>query len=48
MYLLISFLKRVPLWDATGRQREEDGKKFVCDKRDWAIACEFCRDLHLT
>ena len=32
----------------TGRQEEEDDKKFVCDKRDRAITCVFCRDLHLT
>ena len=23
-------------------------KRFVCDKRDIAITCEFCSDLHLT
>ena len=23
-------------------------KHFVCDKRDIAITCEFCSDLHLT
>ena len=33
---------------ATGRQEEEDGKTAVCDKRDRAITCGFCRDLHLT
>ena len=33
---------------ATGRQEEEDGKTAVCDKRDKAITCGFCRDLHLT
>ena len=31
-----------------GRQEEEDGKTLVCDKRDRAITCVFCRDLHLT
>ena len=31
-----------------GRQEEEDGKTAVCDKRDKAITCGFCRDLHLT
>ena len=30
-----------------GRQEEEDGKMFVCDKRDRAITCMLCRDLHL-
>ena len=29
---------------ATGRQEEEDGKTAVCDKRDRAITCGFCRD----
>ena len=33
---------------ATGQQEEEDGKTLVCDKRDRAITCAFCRDLHLT
>ena len=33
---------------ATGRQKEEDGKRLVCDKRDRAINCVFCRDLHFT
>ena len=33
---------------ATGRQKEEDGKTFVCDKRDRAITGIFCRDRHLT
>ena len=33
---------------ATGRQKEEDGKTFVCDKRDRAITCMFCRDRHVT
>ena len=35
---------------ATGRRnwRQEDGKTFVLDKRDRAIASMFCRDLHLT
>ena len=32
----------------TGRQEKEDGKTAVCDKRDRAITCGFCRDLHLT
>ena len=32
----------------TGRQKEEDGKTFACDKRDRAITCVFCRGLHLT
>ena len=27
---------------------QQDGKTFVCDKRDRAITCVFCRDLHLT
>ena len=31
----------------TGRQKEEDRKTFVCDKRDKAIPCVFCRDLYL-
>ena len=30
------------------RQEEEDGKTLVGDKRDRAITCAFCRDLHLT
>ena len=35
---------------ATGRQNwsQEDGKTFVLDKRDRAIAFVFCRDLHFT
>ena len=32
---------------ATGRERKEDGKTLVCDKRDRAITCAFCRDLVL-
>ena len=31
----------------TGRQEEEEGKTLVCDKRDKAITCILCRDLHL-
>ena len=31
-----------------GRQKEEDGKTFVCDKRDRAITYVFSRDTHLT
>ena len=31
----------------TGRQEEEKGKTLVCDKRDKAITCILCRDLHL-
>ena len=27
---------------------QQDGKTLLCDKRDRVIACEFCRDLHLT
>ena len=27
---------------------QQDGKAFVSDKRDRAINCVFCRDLHLT
>ena len=36
--------------NATGRRNwsQEDGKTFVLDKRDRAIAFVFCRDLHLT
>ena len=33
---------------ATGLQKEEDGKTLVCDKRDRAVTCVFCCDLHLT
>ena len=33
---------------ATGRQEEEDSKTFVCQWRDGAITCVFCRDLHLS
>ena len=33
---------------ATGRQEEDDGKTLVCDKRDRAVTCVFCRDRHLT
>ena len=29
------------------QQEEDNGKTFVCDKRDRAITCVFCRDLHL-
>ena len=32
----------------TGRQKEEDGKTLVCDKRDRAITCVFCRNLQFT
>ena len=32
----------------TGLQKEENGKTFVCDKRDRAITCVTCRDPHLT
>ena len=32
---------------ATGRQKEEDGRKFVCSKHDRAITCVFHRELHL-
>ena len=32
----------------TGRQEKEDGKTLLCDKRDTAITCTLCRDLHLT
>ena len=51
--LLFSFILGLiffPLFQihATGRQEEEDGKTAVCDKRDRAITCGFCRDLHLT
>ena len=31
----------------TGRQEEGEGKTLVCDKRDKAITCILCRDLHL-
>ena len=27
---------------------KEEGRTLVCDKRDKAISCVFCRDLHLT
>ena len=27
-------------------QEYEDGKTLVCDKRDGAITCQFCHDLH--
>ena len=27
---------------------KQDGKTLVCDKRDTAITCTLCRDLHLT
>ena len=27
---------------------QKDVKMLVCDKRDRAITCVFCRDLHLT
>ena len=30
------------------RQEDEDSKTLVRDKRDRAITCVFCRDLHLT
>ena len=32
----------------TMRQKEEDGKTLVCDKRDRAITYVFCRDLNLS
>ena len=31
-----------------GSARQRDGKTLVCDKRDIAITCEFCRELQLT
>ena len=34
--------------ELTGRQKEEDGRTLLCDKRDKAISYVFCRDLHLT
>ena len=30
------------------QQKEEDGKTHVCDNRNVAITCVFCRDLYLT
>ena len=36
------------LFDITGPQEEEDGKTGVCDNRDRAVTCVFCRDLHFT
>ena len=27
---------------------QQDGKRLVSDKREIAITCEFCHDLHLT
>ena len=36
------------VFNATGRQEEEDGRTLVCDKRGKAISYVFCRDLHLT
>ena len=33
---------------AKGRQGEEDSKTLARDKRDRAITCGFCRDVHLT
>ena len=33
---------------ATRRQKEEDGKTLVCDKRDRSITYVFCGDLHLS
>ena len=32
----------------TGQQEEEEGKSHSRDKRDKAITCVFCRDLHTT
>ena len=48
--ILDPFAQLLEHWwvNATGRQKEEDGKIFVCDKRDRAITYAFCRDRHLT
>ena len=34
--------------NATGRQKEEDGKTLVCDKRDRPVTFVFSGDLHLS
>ena len=34
--------------DSNSELTQQDGKTLLCDKRDRVIACEFCRDLHLT
>ena len=42
MSLFCAYATGLPNWG------QEDGKTFVLDKRDRAIAFVFCRDLHLT
>ena len=42
-HLSVGFMQPGP-----GRQREEDNKRFVRDRRDRAIICGFCQDLELT
>ena len=42
MYLFCAYATGLQNWG------QEDGKTFVLDKRDRAIAFVFCRDLHLT
>ena len=44
--ILVSLRNRTA--ERRGRQKEEDGKTLVCDKRDRAITHVFCRDLHLS
>ena len=47
MDIPVTFLSSSREWQwgyATGRQKEEDGKTLVCDKRDKAITCVLCRD----
>ena len=41
--LMLNLSKDLTHQDGKLRQKEEDGKTFVCDKRDRA----FCRDFHL-
>ena len=44
----VGLIREKCLFDIMGRQEEEDGKTGVCDNRDRAVTCVFCRDLHFT
>ena len=47
-FSFLNWLRSLTQWVcATGQEKKEDGKTFVCDKRDRAIPCVFFSDLHL-
>ena len=47
-FSFLTWLRSLTQWVcATGQEKKEDGKTFVCDKRDRAITCMFFSDLHL-